>query len=789
MEHFTNPLYPRWNKFTSEHNPQPIRENNKVNILFSHINELSISSIKEFSIKANIPLNSLDKDSNSLIHHVIELDAPEKDDLYRLDLIKFLVNQNVSIDQPNKFNRTPLHLSCKKQYLEITKFLLSQNADINYKDNFGMTPIHYLLNGLVFLPKNKYQRNLLKPSKTDEPYIEEYSKLKKDIIRVLEGESVLPGSQSYENKLLKLLKNSVKSFADETAIDERINDSIDLIATQLSDNIPENVYQNVVQMMDLIKDNIKNTWNVSVISDIGIHNDEEDSWNPSNIPEDFDRKLIKNDSDEFYFKKKLDESIELMRTTFDEKNTTSFQREYNVSPPETDKQKINPLVIKDHCKLNNTEIIDNLFSHMIFNRIPSRETRINYFRRLLLNIKQLVDPVRRFKKIETVRNKRVSIFEPNIAPQPPVSYVTVNGGINSLAYASDNAEQINILEPTSQASKLWIELNKLLEIKNKPITNYACDIYDWTESKYYGGSRNITISKNPLNNQYNVNFSQAPFNNVDYLYLIYQLKLENIGNYIIDHCVKGITNTANTGRGDHMTATQNWCRDELKSILNNTNHDFFISNDSNNYLGYYAIKKLYDQKEKLDKATYFMELTKLFVTIQTGNNNDIDKSLDGELDELYYHLANTLKQNVKNKRQAFINSTKESFFIKQLIDLMMAPATAAPTHNYWNEVLPTLSNIPPDSNNLDNFIWTWLQIFLVEERDLQDINSAVIYQDENSSNLINYDTNNNVEPRTKRTFGKYFENLKNKRYWKIHDNKNDIRIVLWQLKDSDTKKI
>ena len=111
-----------------------------------------------------------------------------------------------------------------------------------------------------------------------------------------------------------------------------------------------------------------------------------------------------------------------------------------------------------------------------------------------------------------------------------------------------------------------------------------------------------------------------------------------------------------------MTATQNWCRDELKSILNNTNHDFFISNDSNNYLGYYAIKKLYDQKEKLDKATYFMELTKLFVTIQTGNNNDIDKSLDGELDELY-HLANTLKQNVKNKDKLLSIQQKNLFLL------------------------------------------------------------------------------------------------------------------------------
>ena len=49
------------------------------------------------------------------------------------------------------------------------------------------------------------------------------------------------------------------------------------------------------------------------------------------------------------------------------KRILQFQREYNVSPPETDKQN-KSTCNKDHCKLNNTEIIDNLFSHMIFNK-------------------------------------------------------------------------------------------------------------------------------------------------------------------------------------------------------------------------------------------------------------------------------------------------------------------------------------------------------------------------------------------------------------------------------------
>ena len=59
MEHFKNPLnplYPKYNRNTAEWKPDPIYEEAKINNLFSQINDLSITSIKEFSIKNNIPL-------------------------------------------------------------------------------------------------------------------------------------------------------------------------------------------------------------------------------------------------------------------------------------------------------------------------------------------------------------------------------------------------------------------------------------------------------------------------------------------------------------------------------------------------------------------------------------------------------------------------------------------------------------------------------------------------------------------------------------------------------------
>jgi hypothetical protein len=846
MEHITNPLnplYPKYNRLTTKFNQEPIYEKDKVNDLFSQINELSITNIKEFSIKNNIPLNSLDQNSNSLIHHVIELDRPDKDDLYRLDLIKFLVNQNVSIDQPNKFNKTPLHLSCQKQYINITKFLLSKNADINYKDNLGMTPIHYLLNGLLFLPKNKHQRNLIKPSKIDTQYVQEYSDIKKKIIEILNKQS---------NKNIKLLKNSIKSFADVTAIDEEVTKAIEKISVELANDIPEDAYENVIQMMSILRDNIKDSWNISTIEDIGIHNDEDDSWNPSNISEDSEKKLIKNIDNESYFKKKLNETVESMREKFDKKNTTDFEREYNVFEKQSEQD--NLINIKDHCQLSNRKLIDQLFSHIKRDSAPTRKVRLNYFRMLLLDLKQLVDPVRNLVGRDTARQhqENYNIYNIDITddaiqitaaaaagtrlqqiaaaavaaaaaavPQGITAYGTnaidsnpISANLRDMyAYEVDNAQQIDILTLPNDASKQWNKLNKLLEIKDKPITNYACDIYDWEESKYYGGSRNITIIKQPLedfnNGNVNINFDDINFNNINYLYLIYQLKLPNIYYYIINNITSnngGILHNIHTtygigagaGARDFLDEPLNWCRLELLSILDNTTNDFNIIETS---LGYYAFKKLYQQKEKLKKATYFIELAKLFVTIQAKigalHQNELDKSLDGELNELFYHLANTV--DTKNERQAFINSTKESFFIKPLIESMIASEAAGagagpvPTNDdNWNENpgKPHLNIVNPFE--LDNFIWTWLQIFLVEENDLKPINSTTHDFIGNGGNrLIDYTVpaiSVLAENQTKRTFGKYFENLKDSGYHEIYNTTNDIERVLWQIKNNNTKK-
>ena len=111
-------------------------------------------------------------------------------------------------------------------------------------------------------------------------------------------------------------------------------------------------------------------------------------------------------------------------------------------------------------------------------------------------------------------------------------------------------------------------------------------------------------------------------------------------------------------KGSKSTKTQEWCINEFIIYFTKNSENKFNLDEKK--LGYYALKKLYQQKNELSKQTYFLELAKLFATIQTGTYNK-DSSLNGQLNEIYYHLSNTLKSNVKNRKQAYINSTKESF--------------------------------------------------------------------------------------------------------------------------------
>lgn len=155
------------NRRTLNYLPVPKFEEGKINELFNL--NMDIGEFKSFSLKNNVPLKIQNKNRNynNLIHEVLT-----KKDLYltedrRLNLIKYFVNNGVSIDQPNQFNQTPLHFACKLQYYNIVKYFIEKGVNVNFKDSYGFSSIHYYLQGKISNHQDKSYVPLIRPRVKD----------------------------------------------------------------------------------------------------------------------------------------------------------------------------------------------------------------------------------------------------------------------------------------------------------------------------------------------------------------------------------------------------------------------------------------------------------------------------------------------------------------------------------------------------------------------------------------------------------------------------------------------
>jgi hypothetical protein len=142
----------------------------KVDELFSLINTMDTQQIKQFSMINSITLNVESSQSgDNLIHKVISLNNGLKKEVHRLNMIKFLYQNGVNPDKPNRENQTPLHLACKEQYFSIVEYLVSIGVDLNFKDNIGYTPFHYALMGKIelYVGPKEIKDFIEKPKKID----------------------------------------------------------------------------------------------------------------------------------------------------------------------------------------------------------------------------------------------------------------------------------------------------------------------------------------------------------------------------------------------------------------------------------------------------------------------------------------------------------------------------------------------------------------------------------------------------------------------------------------------
>jgi 8-oxo-dGTP pyrophosphatase MutT (NUDIX family) len=218
-------------KFDKPYRNVVLPDINKINSILSQSAEIDTQKILQLSMINKLPLPLvIDNGGNNLIHLAIN-NINNKSEFNIMNYIKFLVQQQVNPDQPNKENQTPLHLACQNQYLDIVNFLVEQHVNVNYQDNNGLTPLHYLLTGNNKVYDEKEITEFIVPNpekKTNKVERKALLELKKQLWEILkdlkyqwvfEGiektiEDNIENNGEIQDKVLELKKKLANSLGD-----------------------------------------------------------------------------------------------------------------------------------------------------------------------------------------------------------------------------------------------------------------------------------------------------------------------------------------------------------------------------------------------------------------------------------------------------------------------------------------------------------------------------------------------------------------------------------------------
>ena len=295
------------------------KEENKAKIaeLFNLISNMNSESIKQFSLINKISLNVRDSEYNNLIHKVI-LDDNKKSEYQRLNMIKFLVNENINPDEPNENNITPLHIAASKQYSEIIKYLLIDvRVNINFEDSNGNNFFHYFLGGNIIEYKNDLPKDLISVNiQKRKPVKTELLEIRKKIWEILKDEPFL---KSIKETIENTMEDSVELNKQLLDFQKEIN------------KILENPVSDIKQLKDIqgvfinqFRTRIEEIWEwkSNSIDEIEIHQKTKDSWpqnKPSVIGKFNDNMAILKDNYKNILNKNMDISIKNLIDSLPEK--------------------------------------------------------------------------------------------------------------------------------------------------------------------------------------------------------------------------------------------------------------------------------------------------------------------------------------------------------------------------------------------------------------------------------------------------------------------------------------
>jgi hypothetical protein len=270
------PIIPRIDPMTLPYRPKLIIPKEKIEELFSMINLMDSQQLKQYSIVNNITLNVEDPISgDSLIHKVITSPNLLKKEFHRLNIVKFLVQNNVHPDKPNKENQTPLHLACKAQYSTIVNYLISLDVDLNFQDNYGFSSLHYALQGKIELYEEPREVKdfIQKPKKVDFTKREDLIEIKKELWDIIKDDpflgllkNTLDLSLFNDPKIAELTLTYKKKLVD-LAIDEKVIDRNKIIKEEF-----ELIKKGITELITKKWGGFKN------LSELEIHKVEANSW-------------------------------------------------------------------------------------------------------------------------------------------------------------------------------------------------------------------------------------------------------------------------------------------------------------------------------------------------------------------------------------------------------------------------------------------------------------------------------------------------------------------------------
>ncbi len=301
--------------YDKEYRPTIKVDNKQITDLFNLVGNMNINEIKQFMIIEQIPYNIVDNNNNTLIHRVLLDNDLSKTETQRLQMIKFLFNENVNPDGPNNNNLTPLHIACSKQYYHIIKYLIEIGVDVNYQDNFGNTPLHRLFSGSIKIEEKTTIGNLIpKPKKKDTintiKWIEERSKIWAEI-----------NSSPFITAIDETLKHSIGSDEDEIKVVVEFNQQLSQmnLNTDKQEDI-KRLNQLQASSINQFKNIIEKRWGMlPSIEDIIIHPKLDDSF-PNDDPSKL--AIIKNSDTKKYIRKtlysKINDIISLLQSFKDD---------------------------------------------------------------------------------------------------------------------------------------------------------------------------------------------------------------------------------------------------------------------------------------------------------------------------------------------------------------------------------------------------------------------------------------------------------------------------------------